>query len=431
MGISLQNGVNALKKCQLLEEIVLKTNKIINDYLFLCRYRLNPAYFSREGKLGFVNIMSFILNIVKKTLQIELDDFFKAIKEEQNRVSKQAFSEARNKIAWEAFEELYRQTVKTAYEANDLSYFEGYRLSAIDGTSLAVDNSKELIEYFGSSGRGCQAATARASCLYDLQNNIIIDALISPFSVGERRLAQMHLDKLIALGTKNDLVLFDRGYYAKKLVVKMFENGIHFLMRIRRKAVKDSELEGINEGTFNIRHSKGAYTVRFVKFALPSGEIETLITNLPSDKFSISVLKNLYAMRWGVETVYGVIKSKLQLENFSGRTVLAVKQDFYASMYLANVACFAKYISDENIREDNKEKDLKYAYQTNTNILIGKLKDDLILAILVKSNRKRLKMLRRIITEISRSRVPIIEDRHNPRNIPRKKRFHSNQKSSL
>jgi hypothetical protein len=34
--------------------------------------------------------------------------------------------------------------------------------------------------------------------------------------------------------------------------------------------------------------------------------------------------------RWGVETFYGVLKGRLELEHFSGQSVEAVRQDFGA-----------------------------------------------------------------------------------------------------
>jgi hypothetical protein len=46
-------------------------------------------------------------------------------------------------------------------------------------------------------------------------------------------------------------------------------------------------------------------------------------------------------------------------------------------MYLANVAAFAKYITDEIIATIDDGKNLKYEYQTNTNMLIGKQKTNL------------------------------------------------------
>lgn len=45
----------------------------------------------------------------------------------------------------------------------------------------------------------------------------------------------------------------------------------------------------------------------------------------------------LYGLRWGIETFYGVLKTRLVLENFTGLGVEAVKQDFYATIYLSGL----------------------------------------------------------------------------------------------
>jgi hypothetical protein len=51
--------------------------------------------------------------------------------------------------------------------------------------------------------------------------------------------------------------------------------------------------------------------------------------------------------------LFYTLKNKLQLENFTGKTVLSVFQDFYACMFLSNVATFAKYITDAKIQADH------------------------------------------------------------------------------
>ena len=53
---------------------------------------------------------------------------------------------------------------------------------------------------------------------------------------------------------------------------------------------------------------------------------------IPSDDFLA-----LYGLRWGIETFYGLIKTRLTLENFTGLGVEAVKQDFYATLYLSGL----------------------------------------------------------------------------------------------
>jgi hypothetical protein len=80
--------------------------------------------------------------------------------------------------------------------------------------------------------------------------------------------------------------------------------------------------------------------VRVLKVKLKSGETETLLTSLNQKQLPINKASGLYFKRWAVETSYDLIKFKLQLENFSGKTAVSVKQDFYATMYLANLATF-------------------------------------------------------------------------------------------
>ena len=101
----------------------------------------------------------------------------------------------------------------------------------------------------------------------------------------------------------------------------------------------------------------------------------------------------------------------MQIENFTGETPIAIEQDFYATMYLSNMVALAKKDANKIIDEENKDKNLKYEYKVNANILIGKLKDSLILMLLEKRPRKRSKMLKNIIAEISRNTIPIRENR--------------------
>ena len=134
----------------------------------------------------------------------------------------------------------------------------------------------------------------------------------------------------------------------------------------------------------------------------------------------------------GIEVKYDELKNKLQLQNFTGDTKIAVEQDFYASMYLSNMVALAKNEADEKIAENNQDKNLKYKYKVNTNILIGKLKDSLVLMLLEDNLEKRSAMLNRIMEQIPKNMVPIRPGRNKPRNMGRKAPKHSlNQKRCL
>lgn len=419
-----------MSKIDLLSRAIDLVSTTIRDYDFLCSSRNDPTYFTRKRKIGFVNLIAFTLNFVRRSLQLEIDSYFNRIHSDES-ITKQAFSQARQKISYEPFKILFDTTTQLARSEDSMDTFKGLRVSAIDGTTIALENMPELVDYFGCSGAGSTAATARASALYDVLNEVVLDACIDTFSCGERKLASQHILRLQSMGISNDLIIFDRGYASAKLISQLFESGIHFLMRVKRKFNKEIDALASSDGFVKITHKRKVYRIRVVKFPLPSGEIETLITDLPQETFATSDFKALYFRRWPIETRYDTLKIKLQLENFTGKTVLSVFQDFYASMFLSNMATFTKYVTDAEIQKDNADKNLDYEYKTNGNILIGKLKDNLVLAILEPDSKKREQALKKVLAEIAKNRTPIRPDRQFERKIPRKKRFFMNKKSAL
>ena len=68
---------------------------------------------------------------------------------------------------------------------------------------------------------------------------------------------------------------------------------------------------------------------------LKTGEAEILVTALRDEYTDPRAdFAELYRLRWGSETFYGILKTRLALENFTGQSVEAIKQDFYATIYL-------------------------------------------------------------------------------------------------
>jgi hypothetical protein len=146
----------------------------------------------------------------------------------------------------------------------------------------------------------------------------------------------------------------------------------------------------------------------------------------------IQDFKDLYFKRWGVEIKYDELKNRLEIENFTGTTKIAIEQDFYASIYLSNMIELARKDSDEIAKVERENKETKYEYRTNLNILIGSLKDKLIMMYLEESPRKRNKIYKEIMQKVSRSSIPIRPNRQNPRikRIARGK-YKKNKKRSL
>ena len=171
--------------------------------------------------------------------------------------------------------------------------------------------------------------------------------------------------------------------------------------------------------------------VRIVKFVLSSGEVETLMTNLFD--LNEAEFKELYFKRWRIEVKYDVVKNKLEMLCFWGFSENVIMQDFWISVYLANMAAIAKNEADEKIKTERIDAENKYKYQANVNTLIGSLRDRLAEAVFSRNPLQRELKLLRIITEIQKSVVPIRpDDGKTPRyENPRKSKFHHNKKSNL
>ncbi|MDR1148543.1 MAG: hypothetical protein LBK66_07920, partial [Spirochaetaceae bacterium] len=134
--------------------------------------------FSRKRKMPFIELIYFMLGMVKESSQNALERFFPKIKEVVH-MTQQAFSLARKKIKWEAFLELFRATVRGSYN-EELKDWRGYLPMAIDGSHAALPPDAELKKYYGATGPEHSVATARASVLVDIENDIIVDAKIEP-----------------------------------------------------------------------------------------------------------------------------------------------------------------------------------------------------------------------------------------------------------
>lgn len=126
------------------------TENLLNDVIFMCQSQMESTYFTRQGanKLTFKSIILFGLNFVKKSIQLELDDFFDLMNQPDVRVSKQAFSEARKKISPRAFTKLADAVTDWFYDS-PFKTFKGYRLSAIDGSIFELNNSERLRKAYG------------------------------------------------------------------------------------------------------------------------------------------------------------------------------------------------------------------------------------------------------------------------------------------
>jgi hypothetical protein len=124
------------------------------------------------------------------------DRFQPKLRKEYIHMSQQAFSAARQKIKWEAFEELFRISVEGSYN-EEWETWRGFRVMAVDGSFIQLPTDEALVAYYGGVGQEGTSATALASLLYDVENDIIVDARLEPIERDERSLAEWTLPQQV------------------------------------------------------------------------------------------------------------------------------------------------------------------------------------------------------------------------------------------
>ena len=152
-----------------------------------------------------------------------------------------------------------------------------------------------------------------------------------------------------------------------------------------------------------------------MRVVLNTGEIETLITNLPEKEFETACFKDLYFMRWSIEGKYNSLKNKLLMEHFSGKTRLAIEQDFYAAICAANLITLTKGADDEIICQENAQKSLKYKCQANEKPAVKKAKNRLLLIMTEDDSTIRGQLFDMLVFDIARNRSEIRPGRRFPR----------------
>ena len=378
-----------MKLIQILADIICKT---LLDPEALARSRNHKGAFTRNcGKLPYWTLVKLLLSNVRKTISASLNEFFHELclssgapLPDTVKCSQQAFSKARSGISHFIFKECFERMLDFLCSRDSLDSHArftgvwGRQIIAIDGSKIPLPARKALLEKYGSTGRASNSPTAIASVAFDVLNDRILDAQFEPVSVDERTLAIRHMENIKSKARTNllyTMFVFDRGYASKNLI-SYIEDVIHarYLFRLRSKFNTDMDAlpappdhNGISDNILILDGRK----IRVLKFYLPSGVLETLITNdfdLDKEKF-----RQCYFLRWPVEESYKLIKEKIGLTNFRGYSENSVLQEFWISMLLSNLALTIKRETDGIIDSTINQKENKHRYMTNRNELVGYL----------------------------------------------------------
>ena len=312
--------------------------------------------FTRVRRLPFEAIVLFIIEKTNSSLSVCLSDFFY---NSAQLPTKGGFSQARSFLCFKVFKRLNLWVANRFYQQCNYNKWKGHRVLSIDGSTLRLPDHRSLADKFSRHAFGAKKSVERWMCrvsfLYDVLNKVVIDAQMESFDTSEASLCDQHL----AFLRKGDLVIFDRYYASHYLFSILLHKHVNFLFRMRDhswKCVQSFMASELKEEVVELKvnpYSRVArkipsnvnrvIKIRLIKQFTPSGEVRVYATSLPDGEvYTSRSIINLYKQRWGVEEAYKTLKARLDIIHFSGKTVKAVQQDFYANVFLISLTSILK-----------------------------------------------------------------------------------------
>lgn len=357
------------------------------------KYLARPADFTRNRKLTFERLCLFLLSNTKRSLSLELDEFY--LIQGEWSCTKSAFSQVRYRVKRDLFCAWSKHLVDLVYKNTSmrLRKWKDYYLKGVDGTTLyLLDDPNIVTEFGGARNQYGLVAMGRAGFQVDLLNGYCCASWVGPHKLGEPHFAMLFLED----STSKDLLIYDRNFISFELIYKHLQRGVPFLMRSTltfNKVVEDFVSSGqkqaivsfliTDETRRSLRKQKfevdknTTVNVRLIRIELDTGETEVLATNLlDQKKYRHKCFKELYAKRWGCETQIDKFKNKLQIEVFTGHKPEAIYQDFFTSVIVLNLHNLIVRACDKQLKEKIESRQNPAAI--NQNVSVGLLKKRLI-----------------------------------------------------
>lgn len=306
-------------------------------------------------------VVAFILNQVRGGLQSELDLFFEHVFECDNprQVTKGAFSQARQKLRPEALRELLQYLARCIRKYLPAPRWYGLRVLAVDGSTLRLSDRGDRRACFGGMQTSCGKfrVLARFVCLFDVATQAPFDTVIAPFSTDERSISRSLWDSV----SRDDLVLLDRGFPSFSIFTELLDRAIPFCARIDpkrwsavQKFVRSRRHDALVELTPNASTARKlrnagiaprALSLRLLRHRLPNGTTLVLVTSVLDASIPCEAFAALYPWRWRIEEGFKQLKSRLEVENWSGIGAANVHQDFYAKHIIGAISALLGFQS--------------------------------------------------------------------------------------
>ena len=400
----------------------------------------NLSAFTRNRKVTPLPLLLQMFGQKGKTQQAELLDFYKDIDRPLD-ISTVGFFQSRMKFNEGAVRLMSNDFITDMYDKHDDSMVKlnDYLVTAIEGSKFIVPSTQENEAYFGrfvtsKANPEHSPVMGMMSTLYDCVNKMVLDIQVDEFKASEREFAKAHLEVAKENFRQKMVTIFDRGYDSIRLVDQLQESGQKYLFRLPKTTLKtfsdqleigEDQVFNLNydrlstndyraDSTFRMKLMSTTYPIRLAKIAIGTNADGTVIeeilaTNLSSDEFDNEGLKELYRLRWEVETAYNVLKNRMKIEEFSGYRKRLIMQDIYCTVWLYNLTMLK--LIEVNQKHTIPQERYKYEMKRNLNAGIGVMKSYFVKTVMETNKDQKRELLNQIEQLMVKQLIPIRKDR--------------------
>lgn len=369
--------------------------------------------FTRNRKLCLKTVIEMLIGMGSGSLSKEIFEWFNYA---ADTVSVSAFVQQRSKIKYDALNFIFKTMVS---QCDRHQMFNGYRLLAIDGSDLRLPTNKaDTFSFIRNDENTKGYNLLHLDALYDLLQHVYVDASVqSKIGMNEHKALVTMIDRSDI--SDKVIIIADRGYESFNNIAHCQEKGWYYIIRskesygikyttpdtdtfdidtiitlTRRQTKETKALIQKNperyrwiqpHTTFDYIHSgkNKMYDlpIRIVRFKISDTLSETILTNLPRDDFSPQTIKELYKMRWKIETSFKELKYNIGLASIHSKKQNLILQEIYAKLTIYNALAMITYA--QNV-PSNKRINFARAVSVCIRFITGKISEDALLKMLSK-----------------------------------------------
>ena len=346
------------------------------------------------------------------------------------RLSEEAFVQARRKMPWSFWGALL-VCLTDSFEAahGDRVRWKGFRLLALDGTTVMLENWRRLTDYFGSArnGRGRPRTQARLVMLQYPLVRLPWRYELTPLAEGERTVAGRLLNELRG----NDLVLMDRGFWSYGAFWQIQNQQAFFAIR-KVAQVKWRQVRRLDRGDYLVRWQPrdqkkkwrdlpSSILLRYLPYQLPGFRPSGVVTNLldpqavsreewlrlaVADEAGRVLEPGLYHRRWEIETTFRELKVTQGMEgSLRSRTPEGIRYEVAGHVLLYFLV---RWLMVEAAAHAGLDDPLRLSFKA----ALEELADMRVSLLLADAEYARRILLPRLLQRIARHQVPFRPGRH-------------------